>query len=408
MLQRLFALTIPIVLLLLIDSYTYQAFKTATQQEWVYNIYWWITIAAYLVLSAGVVTGFRTWNKKVRSYIGGFFLSIYLAKFVVIGFLVVDDVLRFGRWIWYSLSGDGLGTPIERIKLISQIGLLAASIPFVAMLKGMIHNAHNYVTRKHQIEIKSLPNALNGFKIVQISDIHTGSLVNKGAVERAVEIINALEADAVFFTGDLVNNFAAEAQPYVEILGKIEAKYGVFSIMGNHDYGDYSAWESIESKRQNFELLIDTHKRMGWDLLLNEHRIIEVEGEKLAIIGVENCSANKRFHSYGDLAKAYKGCENVGVQVLLSHDPSHWRAEVLRKYPKIAATFSGHTHGFQFGINTRFYKWSPIKYAYKEWIGLYQEGAQYLYVNPGFGYVGYPGRVGFLPEITAVELIVND
>ncbi|MEZ4883971.1 MAG: metallophosphoesterase [Chitinophagales bacterium] len=403
MLQRLFALTIPIVLLLLIDSYTFQAFKTATHQVWVHYAYWVITMFAYLVLAVGIVTGFRTWNKKVRSYIGGFFMSIYLAKFVIIGFLMIDDVVRLGRWFWMVFLGEG-STPIERIKIISQIGLFAASIPFVAMLKGMIHNAHNYLTRKHTLQIDHLPSVFEGFKIIQISDIHTGSLVNKTAVEGAIETINALEADIVFFTGDLVNNFAAEAQPFVDIFKKIKAKYGVYSITGNHDYGDYSRWESEEAKRQNFELLIDTHKRMGWKLLLNEHAIIEVGGKQLVIIGVENWSANKRFRNYGDLAKAYKGAENADLQLLLSHDPSHWRAEVLQLYPKIAATFSGHTHGFQFGINTRFYKWSPVKYAYKEWMGLYQEGTQYLYVNPGFGYVGYPGRVGFLPEITVVEL----
>lgn len=403
MLQRLFALSLPIVLLLLIDSYAYQAFKTATNQEWAYQLYWGVTILAYIVLAAGIVTGFRTWNKKVRSYIGGFFLSLYLAKFVVIGFLMIDDVLRLGRWLWVMVSGEG-STPIERIRIISQLALAAASIPFMAMMKGMIHNAHNYLTRRHKLQVSGLLPAFEGFKIVQISDIHTGSLVNKAAVERAVQIINDLEADVVFFTGDLVNNFAREAQPFVDIFKKIEAKYGVYSITGNHDYGDYSAWENEATKRQNFELLKDTHKRMGWKLLLNEHEIIEVEGRKLAIIGVENWSANKRFRNYGNLAKAYRGAESADLQLLLSHDPSHWRAEVLQSYPKIAATFSGHTHGFQFGINTRFYKWSPIKYAYKEWIGLYQEGNQYLYVNPGFGYVGYPGRVGFLPEITVVEL----
>ncbi len=403
MLQRLFALTLPIVLLLLIDSYAYQAFKTATQQEWVYQIYWSITLLAYLVLAVGIVTGFRTWNKKIRSYVGGFFLSVYLAKFVVIGFLMIDDVFRLGRWLWVVVSGEG-STSIERIKLLSQLALAAASIPFVALMKGMIRNAHNYLTRKHVLQIKNLPSAFEGFKIIQISDIHTGSLVNKVAVEGAVETINALQPDIVFFTGDLVNNFAKEAQPFVDIFKKIEAKYGVYSITGNHDYGDYSAWESKEAKQQNFEWLIDTHKRMGWKLLLNENKTIEINGKKLAIIGVENWSANKRFRNYGNLKKAYAGAENADLQLLLSHDPSHWRAEVLPFFPKIAATFSGHTHGFQFGINTRFYKWSPVKYAYKEWIGLYQEGNQYLYVNPGFGYVGYPGRVGFLPEITVVEL----
>lgn len=403
MIQRLFALTLPIVLLLLIDSYAYQAFKTATQYEWVYQLYWSITAIAYVTLAVGIVTGFRTWNKKMRSYISGFFLSIYLAKFIVIGFLMIDDVLRVGRWLWAIVSGEG-STPIERLKIISQLALAAASIPFVAMMKGMIHNAHNYRTPNIFLQIEGLPTAFEGFRIVQISDIHTGSLVSKAAVERAVEKINELEADVVFFTGDLVNNFAREAQPFVDTFKKIEAKYGVYSITGNHDYGDYSAWESEAVKRQNFELLIDTHRRMNWKLLLNEHEIIEVNGKPLAVIGVENWSANKRFRNYGNLEKAYRGAEETDLQLLLSHDPSHWRAEVLEKYPQIAATFSGHTHGFQFGINTRFYKWSPIKYAYREWIGLYQEGDQYLYVNPGFGYVGYPGRVGFLPEITVLEL----
>lgn len=400
----LFAL-IPLAILLIVDFYAFQAFKTITNNKMVFTIYWLVAIATYISFGLALFGNARTWPAAIRLYLGSSLFILFLAKFIITWFLLIDDIVRLGRWAT-SFFGESAGQPHDstRLKFLSQLGILAAGIPLAAMLHGMIRNAYNYQIKRVKIKIPNLPTAFQGTTIAQISDIHSGSFIKKEPLVKAVKLINDLKSDFVFFTGDLVNNLASEAKDYVDIFGKIKAKEGVFSVTGNHDYGDYSRWENKADKEQNFEDFKEVHKSMGWNLLLNDHQVIEKDGEKLAIIGVENWSANPRFRRYGDLKKAYQGCEDCSVKLLLSHDPSHWRAEVLKAYPDINAMFSGHTHGFQFGINLPFFKWSPIKYAYDEWIGLYKEGHQHLYVNPGFGYVGYPGRVGFLPEITVFEL----
>jgi uncharacterized protein len=241
--------------------------------------------------------------------------------------------------------------------------------------------------------------------VVQISDIHSGSLSNKSAVERAVERINDLQPDLIFFTGDLVNNIADEAIFLQSTLGKLQAKHGVFSILGNHDYGDYASWPSVEHKMDNLNLLKKIHAEMGWRLLMNEHVAIEKEGQQIIVAGVENWSASNRFPKYGKLNHALAGASSDSAVLLLSHDPSHWKAEILDHPVIIDATFSGHTHGMQFGFEWGKLRWSPVQYAYKQWAGLYEEAGKYLYVNRGFGVIGYPGRVGILPEITLFTLL---
>ena len=397
----------------MIDLYSYQAFKTAFPAKWVRYVFWFIAFAAYITLLLAILTDARNWPAGIRVYLSAGFLILYFAKFILLPFLLIDDVFRLGNWLvnlFQNNTTDELvtetGKGISRSQFLSRMGLFVAGIPFLAMINGMVRNAYNYQVKRIKLKVPGLPEAFKGWKIVQFSDLHTGSYPTKEPLKKVISLINQEQAELVFFTGDLVNNLAKEAQDFVELFQQIQAKEGVFSCTGNHDYGDYSRWENKEDKRANFELFKDTHKRMGWDLLLNENHIIEKDGHRLAVIGVENWSARTRYQRYGDLDKAYqKDCEDCDVQLLLSHDPSHWRAEVLERFPKINAVFSGHTHGFQFGVNLPFYKWSPVKYAYKEWIGLYQEGHQYLYVNPGLGYVGYPGRVGFLPEITVFELV---
>jgi len=289
--------------------------------------------------------------------------------------------------------------------MLSKFALMVGAIPFVSLLYGLIRNPYRYKLYKEKIAIRNLPKALNGLKIVQISDIHSGSFTFKEPVKKAIEIINEQKADLVFFTGDLVNSIAEEMERFVDVFDKIESKYGIFSVKGNHDYGDYHRWSNKEKKRLNTVQFEDIQKRLGWDLLLNEHRVLEINGEKLAIIGVENISSKVHFSKYGDLEKAYNGCEECPVKMLLSHDPSHWTAETIKNFKDIDLTLSGHTHGMQFGIEIPgWLKWSPIKYIYKQWAGLYKEGEQYLYVNRGLGFLGYPGRVGILPEITLLEL----
>jgi predicted MPP superfamily phosphohydrolase len=242
--------------------------------------------------------------------------------------------------------------------------------------------------------------------IAQISDIHSGSFFNRVAVKGGVEMLMKEKPDMVFFTGDLVNNLATEVQEYIDIFNKVKAPLGVFSTLGNHDYADYVNWEgNPQGKRQNLKDLMHAHKVLGYDLLMDENRFIEQGGEKLAIIGVQNISGQNRFHSYGNLEKAYRGTEEAPVKLLLSHDPTHWDKEVNTKYKGIDVMFSGHTHGTQFGINIGDYTWSPAQYAYKQWAGLYEKEDQKLYVNRGYGYIGYPGRVGMPPEITVFELV---
>jgi predicted MPP superfamily phosphohydrolase len=254
------------------------------------------------------------------------------------------------------------------------------------------------------LRLGNLPGNFHGLKVVQISDIHSGSLSDRQAVQRAVDKINATEPDLIFFTGDLVNNIAVEALDFIDIFSQLRAKHGVYSILGNHDYGDYMYWQNPDEKDKNLVHLKSIHEQMGWRLLMNEHVHIEREGEKIVVAGVENWSARQRFQSYGRLQPALHGIGDNSTVLLLSHDPSHWEAESLEHPARVDVTFSGHTHGMQFGFEFLNFKWSPVKYLYKQWAGLYENSGQYLYVNRGFGVIGYPGRVGILPEITLFTL----
>jgi len=324
-------------------------------------------------------------------------------------FLVIDDIIRLFRWIFSLFSTPSIENSINentisRAKFLSYAGITLAALPFTTMIYGMVKTAFDFKIRKTIVQIPELPSAFDGLKIVQISDIHSGSFLNGSAFENAVELIMDQKPDVIFFTGDLVNDKTDEAKPFVDIWKKLSAPFGVFSIVGNHDYGDYIQWPSEEAKAENFENLKRIHKEMGWDLLLNEHRVIEKDGEQLAILGVENWGATLRFPRKGDIDKAKKGVEHIPNKILLSHDPSHWEAAVIDKHPDIKITFAGHTHGFQFGIEIPGFKWSPSQYIYEQWAGLYSKGQQHIYVNRGLGFLGYLGRVGIKPEITVVEL----
>ncbi|MEM9823637.1 MAG: metallophosphoesterase, partial [Bacteroidota bacterium] len=318
----------------------------------------------------------------------------------MMGILLVDDLRRLLLAIYEGLSGQ-MEIDYTRSVFLSVLGIFVGGIPFVMLTYGMLRNRYRYQIFREIVKIDHLPEALDGFRIVQISDIHSGSFTVKEPLEMAIQMINEQKADLVFFTGDLVNSVASEVAEFIDVFDQIKAKHGVFSILGNHDYGDYVRWNSPEDKKANFEQMLAAHRKMGWDLMLNEHRIVDVNGAQVAVIGVENYSAHPRFPKYGDLAKAHKGTESAALKLLLSHDPTHWKDEVVKHFGDIDITFSGHTHGMQFGFEIPgCFKWSPVKYVYKQWAGLYQEGKQFLYVNRGFGFLGYPGRVGILPEIT--------
>lgn len=400
--------------LLLIDFYFFQSIltllknSTPARKSTVISIYWGFTIFSVMLLLINFVYPFREWNQYIRIYVVAFVVGALICKIVGSVFLLADDVIRLARWIGTYLVPSSAPDPthphsISRIKFISQMALFMAAVPYLSLIYGMFKGGFDIKIKKTKLHLPNLPDAFNGLRIVQISDIHCGSFTTPTHFENAVQLINKEQPDLVFFTGDLVNDVATETEKFSATFSKIQAPMGVYSTLGNHDYGDYVSWDSEEEKAANFISLKQKHKDYGWRLLLNEHVALQKGDAKIALIGIENWGA-RGFTKYGDLKKAHSGTENYPVKLLLSHDPSHWEAEVLKKYNDIDVAFAGHTHGMQFGVEIPGFKWSPVQYIYKQWAGLYQHGNQYLYVNRGLGFIGYPGRVGILPEITVVEL----
>ena len=290
-----------------------------------------------------------------------------------------------------------------RRKFIRNSGLTIAAIPFASMLYGITKGKYNFKINKVSLEFKNLPKSFHGFKIVQISDIHSGSFDSKQAIIEGIDLVNRQDADIILFTGDLVNNDSREIQPFINDFKKLNAKNGIFSVLGNHDYGDYKKWNSTLEKKENMDLLYEYQDKMNFQLLNNQNKIISKNGEKIAIIGVENWG-NPPFPQRGDLDEAIKGLKNEQFKILMSHDPTHWAKKVLPHKTNFDLTLSGHTHGMQFGIEIPGFKWSPIEYIYPQWADLYKKAGQYLYVNRGFGFLGFPGRAGIMPEITVIEL----
>lgn len=332
----------------------------------------------------------------------------YLSKLFSVLLLLVGDLYRGIKWFGYKFAHlwtQTESTPLSIPKSLPlvQLSLGAAILPAATLGYGIIVGAHDYRIRRVKITLPHLPAAFHGIKIGQLSDIHSGSFFNKQAVAKGIDMLLAEKPDTIFFTGDLVNDTADEVRDYSDLFQKIKADLGVFSTLGNHDYGDYMRWSSLAAKQKNLHDIQQAHAAFGWHLLNNANVCLHQGGDILAIIGVENWGTS--FSQYGKLALAYQGIAHAPVKLLLSHDPSHWDAEVRPCFKDIDITFSGHTHGFQFGIEIGDFKWSPAQYTYKQWGGLYREDNQYLYVNRGFGYIGYPGRVGIWPEITIVELL---
>lgn len=396
--------------LLALDFYTFQALRIMAQ-SWsgiwrtsAFAFFWAFTLFTIGYSLAAMSMGDSFWVKQVHTYLRTIIFIVYLSKLLTIPFLAIDDVRRGIQWVANYLGGSGV-RDTSRSRFLTQFGLVMGSIPFVSLTYGMLRNPYRYKLFRVPVTFDNLPKGLQGLRIIHISDIHSGSFTFKEPVKAAIDMINAQKPDLVFFTGDLVNNRADEMYPYLDVFDKIESKYGVYSIVGNHDYGDYEEWPSPEAKVANFELLKEMHRTLGWNLLLNEHRFVEINQHQLAVVGVENYSAHLRFPRHGNLSLATKGTESADFKILLSHDPSHWDVQVNKEFPDIRLMLSGHTHGMQFGVEIPgWIKWSPIKYMYKQWAGLYQQGQQYLYVNRGLGFLGYPGRVGILPEITLLEL----
>lgn len=414
--SKLILIPIVAVVFILIDLYVFQAVKIAVQnfsplgKNIVFGIYWGITAITLLGFFLYNFGNPDSFSRVARQFMLVLVFMNYLSKTIALLVLLIGDVIRFGQWSFYKIT-DLLnntnssieGKKITRSEFMAKSALVAGGLPLAAMSFGIISGAHDYRIRRKPIVIPNLPKAWHGVKIAQISDIHSGSFWNRVAVEGGVDMLMAEKPDMVFFTGDLVNNEATEVENYIPIFSKVKADLGVFSTLGNHDYGDYKNWSSEKAKAQNLADVKEAHKIMGWDLLANENRILTVDNEPLAVLGVENWGAG-RFAKYGDISKAYAGTEEFPAKILLSHDPSHWDAQIRKDYPDIDLMLAGHTHGFQFGIEVPGFKWSPAQYAYKQWAGLYQKDNQSLYVNRGYGYIGYPGRIGIPPEITILEL----
>ncbi|NNE30609.1 MAG: metallophosphoesterase [Saprospiraceae bacterium] len=383
------------------NSYLFP-FEGAPFNQVISRIFWTFHIFAYLAFLTVPATSFTAIKNPLTRDFNALLTGLYISKFVGLLLFALGAILlgameginSFSEFGW-DIRGSWY--------LLRAASLISAFILFGLLFYGMIRNRYRFQLRKVSVPIANLPKELDGFVIVQFSDAHLGSISKPEAIRPGIAMINAQNPDLVCFTGDLVNNQAREAIPFVPELSKIESKYGVVSILGNHDYGDYTGWSSLEEKTNNMESLVEVHKDLNWILLQDEVHTLTVDDQEISIIGVQNISGKGRFKNYGDLKKAYSA-STAGLKILLTHDPSHWRSEVL-DYKDIRLSLSGHTHGMQFGFEfSKSLRWSPVKWVYKEWAGLYQEGEQYLYVNRGFGYLGYPGRVGILPEITRIEL----
>lgn len=406
-----------VIIMILLDIYVFMAIKSVSHSASskirmvIFSVYWLIAIVSLIGLLAFIFTGPEFLPKKVRTYLFASILAFVFGQLVSSVFFLIDDVRRLIQWLAgkaffrntevSQMNADG----ISRSVFLSWIGLAAGTTLFGSLIYGF-SNKYNYKIKRVKLAFDNLPPGFKGMKIVHFSDVHSGSFMNKRAVQHGVEKIIAQNADLVIFSGDLVNDRATEMKNYMDVFNKIKAPMGVYSTFGNHDYGDYVKWPYAGvSKEQNLLNLAKIHKELGWQLMMDEHVELERNSDKIALIGIQNWSAKAHFPRYGNMKKAYAGTENYPFKILISHDPSHWDAQVRTEYSDVDLTLSGHTHGMQFGVEIPGFKWSPVQYIYKEWDGLYEEGKQKLYVNPGFGFIGYPGRVGILAEITVIELV---
>ena len=398
--------TITILILLAFQWYSFQGLKAVTANKWIWFVY---ILVIFLVIGNLLVHTLyleRSPTTEPRlMYAIGFFLAIFVFQTIISLVLLTEDIFRVPQAIYNYLTkipGEMKFIPSRR-SFVSKIALGLAAIPLTSLLYGMYKGKYNFKVLKYELEYDDLPEAFDGFTITQISDIHSGSFDNVEKVNYGIDLVNKQQSDVILFTGDLVNNTSKEVLPWIPHFKKFNAPNGVYSVLGNHDYGDYMRWDSPDEKLKNIKALYKAHKDMGWDLLLNESRFIEKDGQRMAIIGVENWGTG--FKKVGDLEKALENVDEFDFKILMSHDPSHWEAKVLPHPHTVHLTLSGHTHGMQFGIEIPgWFKWSPAKFRYKQWAGIYEQAKQRLNVNRGFGYLAYPGRVGIWPEITVITL----
>lgn len=401
----------------IIDSYTFRAVRILSGElsGWlkilIYSIYWAIPLIIAITLfyvtahlRAALTTNMFHWFY----FLLGFFVLLYVPKLFFIPFQLGNDLYRFTGFTLSKLFSDQskialIGESMTQAVFLIKMGIIVAAIPFFSLVYGIAIGRFNYQVNKQTLYFDNLPESFDGFRILQISDWHIGSFNGHyNRVSESIELINRQHADLILFTGDLVNNVATEAKEFIPLLQKLRAPSGVYSILGNHDYGEYVQWDRVEDHEKNMADLFSYEAEAGWKLLRNESVILKRGVDSIGLAGVENWGLPP-FPQYGDLDKALEKIKTLKFKILMSHDPTHWDAEVRSK-SDVDLTLSGHTHAMQFGINLPGLKWSPIKWRYPRWAGLYKEGKQYLYVNVGIGYIAFPGRVGFLPEITVFEL----
>jgi uncharacterized protein len=403
------------ILMAAIDFYVFQVVKMLCQgsnprtKTIIFTTYWTLSIAIIILFIFLPFLNTERWPKNLRNYLFATIVGFFFAKLLASVFFLIDDLRRAMQWavgkiFFRNTEGDAGNEGISRSVFLSWLGIGIGGSLISSLIYGF-SNKYNYQIRRVPLHFSNLPPAFRGLKMVQISDIHSGSFDNKKAVEKGVQKILDLKPDLILFTGDLINDRATEMQDYIDVFSRLKAPMGVYSTLGNHDYGEYVKWPDKAARDQNIEDLKKLEAGMGWRLLMNEHVVLEKEGQEIALIGIENWSAKARFPKYGKMWEAYPGAEKYPFKILMSHDPSHWEAEVIPKYGDIDLTLSGHTHGMQFGVEIPGFKWSPVKYVYNQWADLYEKGKQKLYVNRGYGFIGYPGRVGILPEITLIELV---
>ena len=390
-------------ILLFVDFYVYQSIKTISKNRIILIFYWIVSI----VLLANFVYRFVTFDRShgISQPLMWSFGLIVLSIVPKIGILLVlfgEDVFRVFKIALGYFTSDSSIHLYERREFVSKLALGIAVIPFASILYGLTRGKYNYQVINHSLFFEDLPPAFNGFKLTHISDIHSGSFDNEDKIAKGIELINEQKSDVILFSGDIVNSKAEEMDPWIPHFKKLKAKQGKFSVLGNHDYGEYVHWNTSEEKERNFQAIKDIHPKIGFDLLLNESIYLNKDNERIAIVGVENWGT--RFKKVGDLNKASLDVKKEDFKILLSHDPSHWDSEVKNHEKNFHLTLSGHTHGMQFGIEIPGIKWSLAQYAYKQWAGIYKSLNQYINVNRGFGFLAFPGRVGIWPEITVITL----
>lgn len=402
-------------IMVMLDIYVYQVIKSVLPASSprlrmaIIITYWVISVVSIALIVLLPYTKFETWPKLLRTYLFAAVVGLFFSKIIASLFFAIDDIRRGSVWLASRFSNKAVTTTVEesgrinRSAFLSWAGLIMGGGLFGTLMYGF-NNKYRYQVSRLRLNFQNLPESFKGMKIVHISDIHSGSFTDKHAVQRGIDKILKEKPDIILFTGDLVNDRASEMSEYMEIFSQLKAPMGVYSVLGNHDYGDYVAWESREAKIANLERLKEVHKELGWRLLMNEHVVLEKDAGKIALLGIENWSGKGNFGRYGKMELAHPGTEEIPFKILMSHDPSHWDAEVRKVYPDIDLMLSGHTHGMQFGLEVPGFKWSPVQYFYKQWAGLYETDKQKLYVNRGYGFIGYPGRVGILPEISVLEL----